>query len=777
MQKKQSRVLVFLLLWIAVMIAVPLVKAKAAAKLEVVEIDYDQETLTVRSNSGDTFLYYSDSKKKNWECAYGKFVDEGTSTVEGNADTSTNTSGKIYVLDISWVKKTKDYDLTLKGDVSTEVLTVKLPVQNKYFKVTYNYEKQEFVPQNANNCPLQWRKADSTIWHDVEKEDGSTEETVSMMNKLYAKGAYIYVRTKPQNGDKTTTGVRPSKEIKISLKKQASAPSVSMKTAGILTVNTTQEYQVGGSDTWTKCNEKTLDLRKVATDAFYQGDNKGKEVTIYVRVAATEKKLPSASTVITVRAQEEAPENSGDQSQIEYSFKNATTLQVEFKEVKETVDGKEVVVKEKPSSKNPYEYTVVKPAEGTTPTQPAEDATWTAITAGTVTISAEKAPEGSVLFIRKRGRLESKVVYQPESRACEYTVTGYPKGSEVNVLDGGKKNVAFMEDVTIDGKTVQYLRLVKEQGGATTDLKFVINVTNYITDVSSITCGGKSLKFDTEVVTGSAVTEGTTTGSAITVTIRNTSEYEAALKEFNKDQPLKITLKNGEVIADKVTLKVLPGASVAKAETFTVIHRTETKQQSFEFVVNAGMVNKGKDNTVAPTYTTISKIYFENEELAKDVFYTVTPINNAESYTVTIFEKAFDNAFLNRQIKLDEAYPLVIEMSNEQKVSGISVKLHENAKVKEEKLVSMNVGTDYQKIELVFTFTDQLQSLSSVTWNNATVTQVSESENGTLKVTISELKNLTLEENKTSLEMPIIFEFSDDSIVSRAVFLTLIQKK
>lgn len=770
MQKKQSRVLVFLILWIAVMIAVPLVKAKAAAKLKVVEIDYDKETLTVRSNSGDTFLYYSDSKQKNWECAYGKFVDAGTSTVEGNADTSTNTSGKIYVLDISWVKKTKDYDLTLKGDVSTEVLTVRLPVQNKYFKVTYNYEKQEFVPQNANNRPLQWRKADSTIWHDVMGEDNTTDETVRTMNKLYAKGAYIYVRTKPQNGtNETATGARPSKEIKISLKKQASAPSVSMKTAGILTVNTTQEYQVGGSDTWTKCNEKTLDLRKVATAAFYQGDNKGEEVTIYVRVAATEKKLPSASTVITVRAQEEAPENSGDQSQIEYSFKNATTLQVKIKEIKKTgEDGKEVVVKEKPSSKNPYEYTVVKPVEGTSTvpqgTKPAEDATWTAITAETVTISAEKAPTGSVLFIRKRGRLESKVVYQPESLACEYPVGEYPAGSTVDLVAGSDKNMVL--------KDGEYLHLVKEQGGKTAGLEFLIKVIGYNTEVSSITCGGKSLSF---TATGSAITD-VPTGSAITVTIKDTSEYEAALKEFNKDQPLKITLKNGEVIADKVTLKVLPGASVAKAETFTVIHRTETKQQSFEFVVNAGMVNKGKDNTVAPTYTTISEIYFQNEKLAKDA-YTVTPSNNAESYTVTISEKAFDNAFLNREIKLDEAYPLVIEMSNEQKVSGISVKLHENAKVKEEKLISMDVGTDYQAIELVFTFTDQLYNLHSATWNNISVAKASESENGTIKATISELKNLTLEENKTSLEMPIIFEFSDGSIVSRAVLLTLTQKK
>lgn len=762
MQKKQSRVLVFLLLWIAVMIAVPLVKAKAAGKLEVVEIDYDKETLTVRSNSGDTFLYYSDSKQKNWECAYGKFVDAGTSTVEGSADTSTNTSGKIYVLDISWVKKTKDYDLTLKGDVSTEVLTVKLPVQNKYFKVTYNYEKQEFVPQNADNRPLQWRKADSTIWHDVVGEDRSTKETVSMMNKLYAKGAYIYVRTKPQNGTGVTaTGARPSKEIKISLKKQASAPSVSMKTAGILTVNTTQEYRVGESDTWTKCNEKTLDLRKVATDAFYQGETPGKEVTIYVRVAATEKKLPSASTVITVRAQEEAPVNLGDQSQIEYSFKNATTLQVKIKEIKKTgEDGKEVVVKEKPSSKNPYEYTVVKPVEGTSTvpqgTQPAEDATWTAITAETVTISAEKAPKGSVLFIRKRGRLESKVVYQPESRACEYIVGEYPQGSTVDLVAGSDQNMVFKEG--------EYLRLVKEQGGKTAGLEFLIKVIGYNTEVSSITCGGKSLSF---TATGSAITD-VPTGSAITVTITNTSEYEAALKEFNKDQPLKITLKNGEVISDKVTLKVLQGASVEKAETFEVIHRIKDKQNKLVFKVNAGMVISNKENTGASAgYTNIKSISYKSINI---VDYTKTLNSDGKSYTVEIPESAFDIAFLNESINLDEAYPLVIKMTNEQEVSGISVKLHENMKAKDSLHISFSKGTERESIKVIFTGANT--SYKNVTWNNHDVSGVSSVGSGddTTTVTISTDGFKNLERGNYA---PVIFTFENGDIVSRAMWLTV----
>ena len=144
MQRKQGKVLAFLLLLAAAMIAAPFMRTQAAGKLSVVEIDYEAETLTVSTSSSDSYLYYSDSKMKNWECALGTFVNNE------------------YVLDISWVKKTKDYVLTLKGDKSDEVLSVTLPVQNKYLKVKYNCIDESFEAEGSENRPLYWRKADST---------------------------------------------------------------------------------------------------------------------------------------------------------------------------------------------------------------------------------------------------------------------------------------------------------------------------------------------------------------------------------------------------------------------------------------------------------------------------------------------------------------------------------------------------------------------------------------------------------------------------------------
>ena len=112
---------IWMLVLLLFMAFLPEKKAQAAdAVLTVKEIDYEKETLTVVTSAKDTKLYYSDGKMKNWECAYGTFVNNE------------------YVLDISWVSKTKDYTLTLKGDKSRTPVSVVLPKQTTNFKVTFD---------------------------------------------------------------------------------------------------------------------------------------------------------------------------------------------------------------------------------------------------------------------------------------------------------------------------------------------------------------------------------------------------------------------------------------------------------------------------------------------------------------------------------------------------------------------------------------------------------------------------------------------------------------
>ncbi|MDE7212236.1 MAG: hypothetical protein K2O03_12455, partial [Lachnospiraceae bacterium] len=169
MQEKRKKMLAFLLLVVVAAMLVPIGKAKAAgAGLTVTKIDYETEELTVTSTSSDSYLYYSDAKRKKWECA-GAFT-AGT-----------------FVLDISWVSKTKDYVLVLKGDKSGEI-SVTLPMQDKSFKVKYNFLEEKLTYEGlAQGREVYWRKADSTVWQKVGMNgDKLDTATLEAFRRLYA---------------------------------------------------------------------------------------------------------------------------------------------------------------------------------------------------------------------------------------------------------------------------------------------------------------------------------------------------------------------------------------------------------------------------------------------------------------------------------------------------------------------------------------------------------------------------------------------------------------
>ena len=65
-------------------------------------INYENSTITIGTNSGDTSLYFSDKNKQKWETAMDAFVN-----------------GKC-TMDISWVSVTKDYVMTFKGDKTVD---------------------------------------------------------------------------------------------------------------------------------------------------------------------------------------------------------------------------------------------------------------------------------------------------------------------------------------------------------------------------------------------------------------------------------------------------------------------------------------------------------------------------------------------------------------------------------------------------------------------------------------------------------------------------------
>lgn len=740
--KKKWTVFLLLLLMVAAMLPISRVKAEGGG-LAITSIDYDAETLTVQTTGGDSYLYYSDEKKKTWEWA-GRFPEDG-----------------VFVLDISWVKKTKDYVMVFKGDKSSEI-SVTLPQQNKSFKVTYNYMKECLNFTSQDGQKVFWRKADSSTWHEI-TITGETMDPVTLdaFRRLYARGATLYLRTGAVPGTSASApGVRPSKEAKFSLKKQASEPKLSVKLPGTVAVTDKMEYQVVGADTWTACSEKTLDIKTAAPGAYYKDGTAGVETRIHVRVAATEKKLPSASATVTVRAQEGAP----DGANIEKEFVNASTKKFTFKEVKEGADGNEVVTVEKPSSKNPYEYTVVLKDE-----QLKDDAKWTAITSESVEINKETAPVGATIHFRKKGRVESTTVWQPESVAYTYTVQedDYQADSTVGMLGEATEAVSMKEDI---------LYLVKEEGvtpEGTKSLTFNINVSQPVygdIDVQSITCGGKALKFTSEV-SGDKTT--------VTVTITDTATYEAGVTERDKEQDVKITLKNGEEI-NKVKLTVLHGASVSGEKEFTVTHGIEPDAANlYTFVVNPGLTleKTGPEADAQHGKTTVQKLMFRGKELVTSG-YNVEQDSATGTCTITLKAAAFENDFLDWNVTLDQEYPVTVVMDNKQEITkGVSVKLHE--RIKSEKVQSSTIPEGKAEKEISLTFVSELDKIgiSSATWNGQNVTLVSQTNGTDITVTIgvAAINSLKFPDGETGLTSvaPIVFKLSDGSCSSLVYQLTL----
>lgn len=721
MRRKGKGIFIFFVLLLLIGTAAPLMRTKAAGgKLVITEIDYEKETMTVTSANGDQYLYYSDAKMKNWECAYGSF--------ENGA----------FVLDISWVSKTKDYVLTLKGDKSDEAVSVTLPKQDKAFRASYNYITESFCFEGAEGCTVFWRKADSTTWQAVD------QTAQQVFRRLYARGAYLYLRTGQVKGGTKNgaveAGSRPSKEVKISLTKQASAPTtVTVKSAEQISVNDKMEYTTDGTAAWKPCSGKVLEISEAAPAVFYNGSTPGRDVEVSVRVAATEKRLPSAATVLTIRAQEAAPTG------IETEFTNVSTLQITIPEKK---DAEGNVTEKKPSSSNPYEYTIV--AEGAALS---ENAVWTAITTEKTKLTAQKAPQGSVVYIRKRGHMEDGKAYQPASLAFTYTVGEYP-GSSTVALAGAACAAASLDD---KGR----VSLVKAAGEKADGLTFKITTPDiFDTDVSAITCGGKALTYTT-------VKEG----HDILVTITDTDKYESAVTIRDTAQAVKITLKNGEVLEKEVTLTILHGASVEKEKNFTVTHGV-APESDYEFTVVPGQL-LAKDTDGKYLTTQIASITL----LKKEILYTVT--ENADgTLKVVLTPASFDALFEDGAVEADKAYPLNITMSNGQTVtSGVTVKLSEEAAVSSAShfLVKME-GSDLEE-DIVIQFTSKKANVYvvSATWNGVDIMGNCTGGEKSITVTLScqRMNALTLAEGETILTAPVVFTLNDGAVVSLGYQITL----
>lgn len=704
-------------------IFLPTGRAEAAdIGLVITEIDYEKETMTIKSNAGDKLLLYSDGKQKTWECVSDMFSSAG-----------------VCVMDISWISKTKDYTLSIKGDKSEKVTTVVLPKQQTNLKAAFNYLTGTVNFTNADSGTLYWRKNNSTKWYKTGKTAAEQSEMLSTFRWLYERGTSVYFRIGQVKGTGANPGSRPSKEIKMTISKQGTEPSVVLSaTAKTITAATTTEYRKSTESSWTKMSSKTLKITETAEAAFYKNGAAGRDVVLFFRTAATEKKLYSKEKEITVKAQEAAPTN------VAFRFASASSLAMTISEVK-AADG--TVTAAAPSKSNPYEYTIVA-ADSTL-----KDTTvWTAVTSeDELSISAEKAPQGATIYVRQKCAVSGSE-YRPESLAASYVVGSYPENSKAILNGAATNNVYLTEDV---------VTMVKTEGDVPENFAFRITIdTDMDTDVKTILCGSSVLEFKSEK-----------SGSTLLVTITSTSKFETAVKTRNKAYPLKITLQNGETLNDAVTLTILNSASIDTAKALSVIH-SNTDSSSYTFTVVPGSTLE-RDAAGNYIMTSVVSVTLNDKELMEKMMQ-----EQNGNITVTLSADALQELFVMEGLTTDKAYDLTVTMSDGQKLTkGVTITLTEEAKIYggPYKLIKSVSSELSESIILQLTYKTAGIYASSVTWNGINIMGNCSVNSDYILVEMDKNKvnKLTLTPGQTSETYSVIITLSNGAIVSTGYSMTL----
>lgn len=372
----------------------------AAQKVTVGAADYESLLLRVYPN-GNSIVYMSADKGKTW------------TELEGSKET--DTEGKEYIeTDISWASPTSNVTLTFKGNEAEEESECVLPRQISTFTVKYDKVNGTFdITNNTEAAIFWWRKASDYKWNSVPFDTASNgyKEFLSTIESLRYKGAKLVFRTGQTPGtDADHMGNRPSKEIKVSIPKYANAPSLKLNLTK-LTLNTkaTMEFTTDlESGKWSKC-EKNMSLEEVAPAVFIKGETPGVSVSVFFRVAQTEKKAASRIGCVTFPAQTEGPSVGANGKDVACS-ENSSAGKYELKFLMA-------------AATNVIEYCIVTPGNEFELTK----AKWKSVKSGkTVALKEKAAPDGTVIYFRFKGTAENVrkgTEFKLPSACSSHTVT------------------------------------------------------------------------------------------------------------------------------------------------------------------------------------------------------------------------------------------------------------------------------------------------------------------------------------------------------------------
>ncbi len=376
MKKLFNKIILFITTFLICLLMSAGIRAAAdeITAVSVKAIDY--EMLFIKLDDGGNSLVYISTDKKNWD----------------EIDAYKDSEG-LLTMDISWASMSAETTLYFKGNLNTDIEEVKLPARNNSVKVIMDKATGELSFENFDDfLYFQWRKSTDYNWHTVSMDSSSAAytELINKIENFRNRGIKLCFRGAAVAGTSAMdVGLRPSKEVTVSVAKRAGAPSISVNIKK-MTVNTreTMEYCDNEADLWYDC-DKSMSIEDLAADALYK--NGGKTVTIKIRTAETDKKTYSKPATLIIKGQEAAPTLGDSTKEVTYYFNN----------------GKLVLQFNKANKDTAYEYALVKADAKYDSTS----VSWKTVKSNKlVNISLKKVPAGSKVYIRKKG-IAGKVKY------------------------------------------------------------------------------------------------------------------------------------------------------------------------------------------------------------------------------------------------------------------------------------------------------------------------------------------------------------------------------
>ena len=405
----------------------------AAGSITVTEINYDTNTITLKANTADQQINFSDAKMSKWL------------VVPGLLD-----SQKQVKFDISWLSPSKENTLTFRGNISTEPITLKIPKRVTRFKAAYSMSDGSISFTNLPDGGLvEWRKVGTINWKPYNAATMKKE-----LDPFYNNGATLYFRVSGKNGTSVQDpGVPPSNESAIKISKRTNAPSIIIDGSRfIVTLKKGMAYKRTVSDDWTTITttEKKVFLDEIAPEMMAQGSTKGQDVSLDFRVNASSKGQESRVTTIIVSGQEAAMPSSN--CNLLYTSANGFSIKVTAA-----------------SGDNLYEATLVN--QGQTPDY--NKAVWTTIQSEDY-VNFQKE-NGSIkdIYVRKKSKgstnsgftlasaslkipvADSFPAYTPEFSTTRITQPfGYGQNLTISVQNAGSSG--NIKQVLIAGKEIPF---------------------------------------------------------------------------------------------------------------------------------------------------------------------------------------------------------------------------------------------------------------------------------------------------------------------------------